>query len=54
VGEEHSIDPKVDNLALSELMFAEFDDRKRLGVIMSRLCLDVVVVVITDFTVCCH
>ena len=47
----HCINPHVDNFSFDKLMFAGLDDAELIGVIVSVATLDIVVVIITDFTV---
>jgi hypothetical protein len=49
VGDDHCIDPEIDHLSINELVFADFDILRLLGVIVSRVLFDVVVVVIAGF-----
>jgi len=48
---EHCIDPGIDIFSFNKLMFAGLDDAEAIDVIVSAATLDVVVVVIADFSV---
>jgi hypothetical protein len=48
---DHCIDPGINNFSFDKLMFTDLDDAEAIGVIVSAATLDVVVVIITDFTV---
>jgi hypothetical protein len=48
---DHCINPHVDNFLFDKLMLTSLNDAELIGVIVSVATLDIVVVIITDFTV---
>jgi hypothetical protein len=48
---DHCIDPHINNFSFDKLMFASLNDTEPIGVIVSAATLDIVVVIIADFTV---
>jgi hypothetical protein len=48
---DHCIDPHTDNFLFDKLMFASLNDAEPISVIVSVATLDIVVVIIADFTV---